>query len=76
MSNYVRSAVSIRAEPVLTFTVSEKAFMWLKALMQNPLYDDETEEERANRYEFFTAMHRVDASPLCKAFQELDDIPF
>lgn len=72
----IKPSVVIRTEPRIVFDVSKPAFNWLKALMQNPLYEDESEEEADFRKEFFTAMHRVDTTAMFQTYQELDDIPF
>ncbi len=74
--NGLKPSISLRAKPVIEFTVSEPAFLWLKALMQNPVYEDESEEEKNFRCEFFDAMMKIDLTRLMQSFHTLDDIPF
>ncbi len=72
----IKPSVMVRAEPYLTFTVKKSVFEWLKVVMQNPIYDDETEEEAEFRIEFLTAMIKVDVSGFHQAAYDLDEIPF
>jgi hypothetical protein len=60
--------------------MEEKLADWLRALMQNPIYDDETLEEAEYRLLLFakipSAMERRFArAPLSRNYEE-DDIPF
>jgi len=72
----IRPSTTARAIARVQFDMDKKTALWLKALMQNPIYDDESEEEAGFRKEIFYAILKVDCSPLLQAVYELDEIPF
>ncbi len=72
----MRPAAKATAKAKIVFEMDEDVALWLKSLMQNPLYDDETEEEKKYRMVIFYAILRVDSTPLQQSMYNLDDIPF
>jgi hypothetical protein len=56
-------------------------YNWLKSLMQNPIYEDESAEEEEYRTKLFHALSRVSPSipkpkPTNNWVPDEDDIPF
>ena len=50
----------IKRELKVTFELSERAARWLKAVVQNPLIDDESEFERGVREAIWNALEGID----------------
>jgi hypothetical protein len=69
--------VGIKARVHLQFNLSEDIAMWLKDLMQNPIYEDETKEEAAFRCQLFNALScHIDVTEPYQFAQQHDDIPY
>lgn len=67
-----------KARVKLDIILDEPVALWLRDLMQNPLYEDETPEERRLRERIFFALTHVDDRSV-KSSQFIDhedDIPW
>lgn len=48
--------IGAKTETIYTIEMRRPQASWLMALMQNPLFDDETDEEELDRVALFTAL--------------------
>lgn len=67
-----------KARVRLDIILDEPVAIWLRDLMQNPLYDDETPEESRLRRGIFSALTHVDdrAVKSSQFIDHEDDIPW
>lgn len=62
---------------VLDLSEDKQVYDWLKSLMQNPIYPDETTEEEINRYKVFDALSDTTIeTSLRKTIWDPNDDPF